>query len=313
MTRRLEWLALALLVAACPGDDDDSAGDDDDAAGDDDDVADDDDSTGDDDDSAVDPCLDAALGSIEECPARDCRAILADRPDAEDGTYWIEGDGSWRAFEVGCDMTTDGGGWLRLSLDHTDSLLVLTSSADNPWLKCADDVVSHYDWLEDEAAVVQDFSGGGQQAVEPDFRDAVTGSVLAGLAVEALRPVVTELHPDTRMVATTADDDGHSWQDGSGSGMEVYVVGTDGEWILLTPGTNGECGGGDWPAEDSESAFYLWSTEASGSETDGDVGEEPITLGALPAAGILPRTVHMALYTGGGVSFGWETEIFLVR
>jgi len=312
MTRRAEWWLLLLLAGAvaCPEGDDDAG-----APVDDDDAVDDDDSAaGDDDDSAeVDPCLEAPLGSIEECPAADCQAILFDQPEAPDGTYWIEGDGSWRAFEVGCDMTTDGGGWMRLSLDDSDSVLVLTSSLDNPWLKCADSAVEHYDHLDDEEAVEQDYEGGGQQSIEPEFRDVVTDSVLASRAVEALRPLIAELHPSTRMVATTADDDGHSWQDGSGSGMEVYVVGTDGEWILLTPGTNGECGGGDWPAADSETAFYVWSTTPGGSETHGDVGEDPVAIGPLPAAALLPRTIHMALYTGGGVSFGWETEIFLVR
>lgn len=95
--------------------------------------------------------------------------------------------------------------------------------------------------------------------------------------------------------------------------MEVYIVTGDGDWIVLTPGTNGECGGGDWPATDSETAFYLWSTDSGESTTDGYVGEDPVTLGALPSSGILPRTVFLAVYTGGGVSFGWETDIFLVR
>jgi hypothetical protein len=297
-------ILVALLWLGCPGDDDDSALDDDDAV--------------DDDDSAeIDPCIEAPLGSIDACPAIDCEEILRGRPDAEDGTYWIEGDGSYRAFEVGCDMTTDGGGWMRLSLEESDNVLVGSQSDTNPWLKCDDDVLKHYGWLDDEAAVEMDYAPGGsfQDAFEPEYRDTVTDAILTGRMVDALRPVLQDLHPSTRMVATTGDDDGNSWQDGSGSGMEVYVVGTNAEWILLTPGTNGECGGagGSWPAGDSESAFYIWSTDGALSETDGDVGEDPITLGALPAAGILPRTVHIAVFTGGGVSFGWETQIFLVR
>jgi hypothetical protein len=204
---------------------------------------------------------------------------------------------------------------MRLSLNDSDSIRVLTSSIDNPWHKCADDAVKHYDWLEDELAVEQDVEGGGQEVFEPGYRDTVTNSMLSFSALRALRPLLEDLHPATRMVATTGDDDNSSWQDGAGGGMEVYVVGGDGEWVLLTPGTNGECGGaaGGWPAEDSETAFYLWSTDPLASETDGYVGDDPVTLGALPATSILPRTVHLAVYTGGGVSFGWETETFLVR
>ena len=36
--------------------------------------------------------------------------ILADGNSTGDGSYWIDPDGTG-AFQVSCDMTTDGGGW----------------------------------------------------------------------------------------------------------------------------------------------------------------------------------------------------------
>ena len=50
------------------------------------------------------------LGSDEDCPAEDCAEILATLTSAADGSYWIDAS-ALSAFEVTCDMTTDGGGW----------------------------------------------------------------------------------------------------------------------------------------------------------------------------------------------------------
>ena len=33
----------------------------------------------------------------------------------------------------------------------------------------------------------------------------------------------------------------------------------------------------------------------------------------LPSAFVLPYSVRLAVYTGGGVSFGYEKQVFLVR
>jgi hypothetical protein len=55
-------------------------------------------------------------GSSSACAAESCLAILEDGYSDGDGTYWIELGGSG-AFEVTCDMTTDGGGWIALTGD----------------------------------------------------------------------------------------------------------------------------------------------------------------------------------------------------
>ena len=133
--------------------------------------------------------------------------------------------------------------------------------------------------------------------------------------MEALRPLVSELHPGTRMVAVTADDDGADWATDMSGGHELYLRNADGELTLLTPGTNGDCGGGagSWPAAGSQSAFYLWGSDPESSAVDGNTGLSDADLGGLAPGDLLPSAVRLVVQTGGGVAFGWEQVVFLVR
>ena len=53
-------------------------------------------------------------GCSEETASTSCLTILECDSSVSDGTYWIDPDGT-DAFEVECDMTTDGGGWTQIS------------------------------------------------------------------------------------------------------------------------------------------------------------------------------------------------------
>jgi len=67
-----------------------------------------------------------------------CKTLLENDCVSKDGTYWINPDGGStdNAFEVYCDMSTDGGGWIRIDyasdLPHQKQFNV-TSDA-NRWL-----------------------------------------------------------------------------------------------------------------------------------------------------------------------------------
>ena len=213
-------------------------------------------------------------------------------------------------------MTSDGGGWIELELDHSDATLVYQYSTGNPWRKCADNAAAYYNHLGGEASVTVDGNITSSTPVDVtlSFLQPSTGTAYTATQAAALRTIVTELHPDTRIVTVTADDDGGSYEDGDGYGHEVYAQDSDGNWTVLTPGTNGECGGSSsWPQSGSRSAFYFWSTDAADSAVAGTTGMTSGLMGALPADLVLPVAIRAIVATGGGVAFGWEEEVFLVR
>ena len=67
------------------------------------------------------------LGNSQSNPATSARAIKAANSTAETGIYWIKPSGyGGSAFEVFCDMDTDGGGWMHVATfwdDHRTRIM----------------------------------------------------------------------------------------------------------------------------------------------------------------------------------------------
>lgn len=75
----------------------------------------------------------------------DCRAILRVLPSALSGLYTISPTGTTAdAFETFCDMTTDGGGWTKVTKSVPDTLVTrLRGSTGRQMLKCTDQGTGH--------------------------------------------------------------------------------------------------------------------------------------------------------------------------
>jgi len=257
------------------------------------------------------PCADIAPGATEQCPAVSC-ATVATQPGAGDGDYWLDGGLGADVALAACDIS--GGGWLLVTLDDADGILVAELSDTNPWHKCDDDAAAPYRHVAGEESVVPDWSEGGVQwMVDLPYTHPDGGAPYTMRQLQALRAPLTELDPETRLVATTGDDDSGDWQDGTGGGHEVYIIRGDGDWTLLSPGTNGDCGGASgWPVSGSRTATYLWATDSEDSEIWGDVGGSPRP-GRLRAGDLLPVSAVLVVATGGGVSFGFEDRVARLR
>ncbi len=248
-------------------------------------------------------------------PAKSCAAILSADPTSKTGNWWIDPVAAdpKDAFEVACDMETEGGGWIRVQLGSSQNVLMGEESDSNPWRKCGDDSGKHIEGAA-EAGVVADFSGTAEHEATPSYLNPATGKPFTAAQLTALRGLVTELGNDTRQVASVADDDAGDWENSQSGGHEVYVQGSDAAWKLLSPGENGECGGGSgWPNVGSQAAHWLWHSTEAGSASDGQFASGPGAIDGLPKTHLLPVKVRLVVATGGGVAWGFEKKIARLR
>jgi Stigma-specific protein, Stig1 len=263
---------------------------------------------------------DAACGVEQSCTgamcyAESCRVLLEADPSLVDGLYTVDPDGTGGEppFEVACDMSTDGGGWFQLQLDDSDNVVMAESTSINNWQKCDDDSALHFDWIA-EANVAADATGTLDQEIDLGYLNPITATPHSAAQVEAMRGAISELSITTRMVANTVDDDNGDWQNAMITGLEVYIMGASMMWTLLTPGNDGECGGSDGvPLPGTSAGYYLWHNTAAGSGVDGTTGLTDADITGLGIGDLLPSKVRVVVQSGGGVAFGWEKEVFLVR
>lgn len=102
----------------------------------------------------------ALIGQSAAEPARSCAQILVAGASVGDGIYWIDPDSGdpGDAFQVYCDMTTDGGGWMlgvnSVAGSEAPSSDITANSGLGPWLSTGHTRDLRY-WAESRAAEIR--------------------------------------------------------------------------------------------------------------------------------------------------------------
>ncbi|MEZ4442391.1 MAG: fibrinogen-like YCDxxxxGGGW domain-containing protein [Polyangiaceae bacterium] len=266
---------------------------------------------------ACNPACDPDESCYEgSCYPSSCRAILDADPGATSGLYQVDpdGEGGEPPFEVACNMSEDGGGWFELAIDDSQGLLMAQNAATNGWTKCDDDSAKWFEWItETEVTADAESSTNMVFDIPLGYVNPTTSIPFSEAQLDALRGAISELSTTTRMVAVTADDDNLDWSRDMMGGHEVYVQGASLGYTLLTPGTNGDCGGAGVTTPGSEAAFYRWHQTAAASQVSGVTGITSADLTGLGIGDLVPKAVRLVVATGGGVAFGYAQPVFLVR
>ena len=177
--------------------------------------------------------LHSETGTSRSDAARSCADVLAASPDAATGQYWLRPDDDVEPFQGLCDMTTDGGGWLVLSVNGSSSpcAAALQSSAYETWSKCDDDAAEYYDGISEgdvNPAV------GSSVTFPIAYANPEVGYAYTADQMRAIRLSATELARATRAVVTTT---------GANNVTAIFrEPGGAERAALLSPGRGPNCG-----------------------------------------------------------------------
>ena len=232
---------------------------------------------------APDPGATPGDGKSKATAGLSCSQLLQTGFSTGSHTYWIDPNGgdTADAFEVFCDMVTDGGGWVKLTTQHSHNYWDLSYDASNNANKCGYDGLS----TQTNGSYTHDaFTQSNGCPLQLTLVYASNGRMLSDANMDALRAIAENLHPSTALFAADCDSDGYepSW--------EAYSVASDGSKIRLTNGAS------------SNNSWYGVTYES---------------IDEIPADYLLPAKFKLndeySCSNGGGVLAGWTASHILVR
>jgi hypothetical protein len=215
-----------------------------------------------------------------------CSMILAFYPESTSGQYWLATTLNGSPFPAYCDMVTDGGGWLVLS--------VVTAPAEtaDAWKQCTTDAEQYYRAFTGASVThvraVDSTSANITVTVQNlSYANPVGGGVYTTEQMANIRSVADELHAAS-IVTTTGSND------------VTAIVGSS--EYLLSPGV-GTCG------------VYHWHSSLARSTVTGTSNAtDSQDMRALPKQFLLPAQVKFRLFeSSGGASFGWKAGKVMIR
>ncbi len=231
------------------------------------------------------------------------------------GQYRIDPDGSGGVapFVVQCDMTTQDGGWMNLSLSSAGSDDVYAMHGLNSPLSRSGDQARHYQHIAStdgfsSVEFTHNGSIGSDTTQNITFTNPATGSNFSDAQLDAIRALLSELGDDTRMVAGSVD--------GRNSTPESHEMkisdGNNANFIVTTYCTE--------DADETDTWHILQPGVNNVDDADMDCSQGgATTFTQLPVTHILPSQIQMGWFAstggegGGGAFWGYETSTIRVR
>ena len=208
-----------------------------------------------------------------------CATILNTGGSNGTGIYTIN-PGSVEPFNVTCDMSTDGGGWIKLELNDTTSSY---SNGDGVIAAqyCGDLSTTHYtpfyNHISSQIPMDEQNEGGLGIKYDIEYINPATGEPFNQSQLNAIRSQITTMSNQTKQTAITADDDCYA------DNRRVLLYDNNGTSYDLTPGTGTD-------KLDSYAGYY-WHTQENQTETFGEFWGT-LTPNKLPQGLIIPEKIE---------------------